>query len=303
MIRTGDEYRESIRDGREVWIDGERVDDVTTHPMFKPLVDVRARIFDMAHDETTRDTMTYLDAGSGRAQRDRPQAAALAGGLGGQAPRGGRGHGRRRRRGDPGRGRDGRRDVVAVRRPGRPQRGRPPVRREHPQPRPASRHRRPVPRLGQHRPQGRPVEAAAGPGSRHAAACRLRDGQRDRRPRRQVRDGCRLRQPGVRQAHHRQLGRRGAVRLRRSDSSARWEHGVSGTSAAPALPAGDRQPTIRWPTGSTRSTPWWCSTTWRSRGRTSSSTATRGRRPSSGRPSTATAPSRSCSGSCARPTC
>ena len=65
MIRTGDEYRESIRDGREVWIDGERVDDVTTHPMFKPLVDVRARIFDMAHDETTRDTMTYLDAGSG----------------------------------------------------------------------------------------------------------------------------------------------------------------------------------------------------------------------------------------------
>ena len=29
MIRTGDEYRESIRDGREVWINGERVDDVT----------------------------------------------------------------------------------------------------------------------------------------------------------------------------------------------------------------------------------------------------------------------------------
>ena len=32
MIRTGDEYRESIRDGREVWIDGERVDDVTDAP-------------------------------------------------------------------------------------------------------------------------------------------------------------------------------------------------------------------------------------------------------------------------------
>ena len=50
MIRTGDEYRESIRDGREVWINGERVDDVTTHPMFQPVVDIRARIYDMAHD-------------------------------------------------------------------------------------------------------------------------------------------------------------------------------------------------------------------------------------------------------------
>ena len=30
MIRTGDEYRESIRDGREVWVNGERVEDVTT---------------------------------------------------------------------------------------------------------------------------------------------------------------------------------------------------------------------------------------------------------------------------------
>ena len=33
MIRTGDEYRDSIRDGREVWINGERVDDVTCHPV------------------------------------------------------------------------------------------------------------------------------------------------------------------------------------------------------------------------------------------------------------------------------
>jgi 4-hydroxyphenylacetate 3-monooxygenase len=59
MIRTGEEYRESIRDGREVWMNGERVRDVTTHPAFKPLVDIRARIYDMAHDEATRDVMTY----------------------------------------------------------------------------------------------------------------------------------------------------------------------------------------------------------------------------------------------------
>ena len=63
MIRTGDEYRDSIRDGREVWINGERVDDVTCHPMFKPLVDVRARIYDMQHERQFRDVMTYQEGG------------------------------------------------------------------------------------------------------------------------------------------------------------------------------------------------------------------------------------------------
>jgi len=65
MIRTGDEYRESIRDAREVWIDGERVDDVTTHPAFKPIVDVRARIYDLAHEEATVEQMSYVDVETG----------------------------------------------------------------------------------------------------------------------------------------------------------------------------------------------------------------------------------------------
>ena len=65
MIRTGDEYRESIRDGREVWMNGERIADVTAHPAFKPLVDVRARIYDMAHDPATRDLMSYADTDGG----------------------------------------------------------------------------------------------------------------------------------------------------------------------------------------------------------------------------------------------
>jgi 4-hydroxyphenylacetate 3-monooxygenase len=65
MIRTGEEYRESIRDGREVWMNGERVDDVTAHSAFRPVVDVRARIYDMAHDEATRDLMSYEDPSTG----------------------------------------------------------------------------------------------------------------------------------------------------------------------------------------------------------------------------------------------
>ncbi|HEV2034768.1 MAG TPA: 4-hydroxyphenylacetate 3-hydroxylase N-terminal domain-containing protein, partial [Candidatus Dormibacteraeota bacterium] len=65
MIRTGEEYRESIRDGREIWINGERVKDVTTHPAFKPVVDLRARIYDLAHQDATRDVMSYVDPKSG----------------------------------------------------------------------------------------------------------------------------------------------------------------------------------------------------------------------------------------------
>ncbi|GIS89522.1 MAG: hypothetical protein CM1200mP18_22320 [Gammaproteobacteria bacterium] len=63
MIRTAAEYLDSIRDGRQVWINGEKVDDVPTHPMFKPLVNVRARIYEMQHDAATRDTMTYEEGG------------------------------------------------------------------------------------------------------------------------------------------------------------------------------------------------------------------------------------------------
>src|ERR1700733_2726586 len=61
MIRTGDEYRQSIRDGREVYLNGEKIDDVVTHPAFRPLVDIRARIYDMAHEPDTRPVMTYTD--------------------------------------------------------------------------------------------------------------------------------------------------------------------------------------------------------------------------------------------------
>ena len=61
MLMTGDEYRASIRDDREVWMDGERVADVTSHAAFKPIVDVRARVYDMAHEARYRDVMTYRD--------------------------------------------------------------------------------------------------------------------------------------------------------------------------------------------------------------------------------------------------
>lgn len=59
MIRTGQQYLDSIRDGRRVWINGERVADVTTHPSFKPIIDFRARLYDMQHEEEAAKTLVH----------------------------------------------------------------------------------------------------------------------------------------------------------------------------------------------------------------------------------------------------
>ncbi len=44
-------------------MDGKRVEDITVHPQFKPLIDVRARIYDMQHEDSTRDIMTFEENG------------------------------------------------------------------------------------------------------------------------------------------------------------------------------------------------------------------------------------------------
>ncbi len=63
MLMTGDQYRESLKDGREVYIDGERVTNVPEHQAFKPIVDVRARIYDMAGENAFRSTMAFSKDG------------------------------------------------------------------------------------------------------------------------------------------------------------------------------------------------------------------------------------------------
>ena len=63
MIRTGEEYKASIRDSRAVYMNGEKIKDVTIHPAFKPLVDLRARIYDLQHDPETLHLMTYREDG------------------------------------------------------------------------------------------------------------------------------------------------------------------------------------------------------------------------------------------------
>ena len=62
---TGARYIESLRDGREVYIDGKRVDDVTTHPAFKDMVHELARVYDLQNSDEYRDIMTDQDSETG----------------------------------------------------------------------------------------------------------------------------------------------------------------------------------------------------------------------------------------------
>ena len=62
---TGARYIESLRDGREVWLDGKRVDDVPSHPAFSGIVNELARIYDLQHDEEFQDLMTFVSPDSG----------------------------------------------------------------------------------------------------------------------------------------------------------------------------------------------------------------------------------------------
>jgi aromatic ring hydroxylase len=63
---TGDEYLESLRDGREIWLYGERVKDVTTHPAFRNTARMIARLYDALHDPKHKDVpTTETDTGSG----------------------------------------------------------------------------------------------------------------------------------------------------------------------------------------------------------------------------------------------
>ena len=63
---TGEEYLESLRDGREVWIYGERVRDVTRHPAFRNAARSVARLYDALHDHETKGVLTCeTDSGDG----------------------------------------------------------------------------------------------------------------------------------------------------------------------------------------------------------------------------------------------
>lgn len=65
MSRTGAEYIASLKDGRNVHLNGERVADVTEHPAFREAVRSVARLYDISADPKQRDVMTYPSPATG----------------------------------------------------------------------------------------------------------------------------------------------------------------------------------------------------------------------------------------------
>ena len=72
---TGARYIESLKDGREVWLDGEKVQDVTTHLAFTGMVHELARIYDLQHTEPYRAQMTFISTTTGNRYACRGAAA------------------------------------------------------------------------------------------------------------------------------------------------------------------------------------------------------------------------------------
>ena len=64
--RTGQQYIDGLANNpAEVWIRGEKVADVTTHPAFQNGVRSLAALYDMQHDPATKDDMTFESPSSG----------------------------------------------------------------------------------------------------------------------------------------------------------------------------------------------------------------------------------------------
>jgi len=64
-LRTASGFLESLRDGREIWLEGERIKDVTAHPRLRGAALTIAELYGMQHDPALRDRLSVvLDDGS-----------------------------------------------------------------------------------------------------------------------------------------------------------------------------------------------------------------------------------------------
>src|SRR5205807_10043515 len=64
-MRTGSDYLRSLNDGRQVFVDGERVKDVTAHLAFREAARSIARLYDIAAEPQMRERMTFVSPKTG----------------------------------------------------------------------------------------------------------------------------------------------------------------------------------------------------------------------------------------------
>jgi 4-hydroxyphenylacetate 3-monooxygenase len=65
-MRSGSAYVAALRDGRAVYLDGERVKDVTVHPAFAEPIKWIARTYGRARAAATDPALTFAEPGTGR---------------------------------------------------------------------------------------------------------------------------------------------------------------------------------------------------------------------------------------------
>jgi 4-hydroxyphenylacetate 3-monooxygenase len=65
ICKTGEDHLRSLRDGRAVYIDGERVEDVTTHPAFRNAVRTAAALYDLQARPENLERLTFAPERTG----------------------------------------------------------------------------------------------------------------------------------------------------------------------------------------------------------------------------------------------
>ncbi|MEM8860487.1 MAG: 4-hydroxyphenylacetate 3-hydroxylase N-terminal domain-containing protein [Chloroflexota bacterium] len=68
-LMTGESYLASLNDGREIWFDGEKVQNVTEHPAFRNAARSMARLYDALHDPNLQEDLTTVDKFGNRTHR------------------------------------------------------------------------------------------------------------------------------------------------------------------------------------------------------------------------------------------
>ena len=63
MLRSGKEFLAGLRDGRTVYIGGDKVDDVTRHPAFRDAAATYANLYDFKADPVNRELMAFEEDG------------------------------------------------------------------------------------------------------------------------------------------------------------------------------------------------------------------------------------------------
>jgi aromatic ring hydroxylase len=73
-MRTGNEYLQSLNDGRVVWVGNEKIDNVATHPTTRGYAQRCADFYDLHHRPDLREIMTFVDEdGTRRSRQWQPQ--------------------------------------------------------------------------------------------------------------------------------------------------------------------------------------------------------------------------------------